>query len=122
MSIALIVHSQNEDDVVKFCEQHKALLQNAFIFATRTESNKISTIFSKNVEYVVSLDSKGDATITAKVGRGEINAVYYFFPPPESLVGLNDLIQECSRKKVYFALDPATGGCVLQRLAAGMSL
>lgn len=119
--ISFIIHEKNEDEVLKFCNQHKAILSNARILATKTEKNKIETIFGEDrVTVISSLESKGDDFVASKASKGDLSAVFYIAPPTEHLPGLVELVQACNKRKVYLGLDMHTSNGIIQRLVTGI--
>lgn len=117
-SIAFIVHSKNEEEVVRFCTLNKPLLANTKILATKTDKNKIESVLDRKINFTSSLESKGDVSVASKASKGEVAAIFYFSPPNDALPGLISLIHSCNKKKVYLALDAYTGDTVIQMLVS----
>lgn len=119
--IAVIVHSKNEDDLIRFATVNKPLFSSAKLVITRTEKNKFESLFDKKiVSPIASLELKGDSIIAAKARRGELTAVFYFSPQPDATAGLMELMTACIKKKIYFAINAETADCIFVRLTTGV--
>ena len=123
MSIAVICNSKNDDDVREFCSLYKKELTGCKVFATKADGSKIEKVLDKkSIVYVSGLEvkDKGDSTIPAKIGKGEVLAVFFFAPlSSEFPIGVAEIVQACHKKNVYLAFNLETATLVMSRLVAG---
>jgi len=79
--IALIAHDGKKADIVAFVKDHKEILKNFELVATRSTGELIKTKCGLPVEQVHSGPMGGDAEIASMVVKGEITAVIFIVDP-----------------------------------------
>lgn len=120
VTIAIIVHPKNEEEVFKFVSSNRPLFSGAKLIITRTEKNRLDSLFDKSIiSSISSLELKGDFIVASKAKRGELTAVFYFSPQPEAASGLLEIISSCSKRRVYLGLNAETIDCIFSRLRTG---
>lgn len=81
MNIALIAHDKKKDIMIKFCEEHKEVLEKHSLFATGTTGKLISDATGLEIHRFLSGPLGGDQQIGARIASGEINLVIFFRDP-----------------------------------------
>jgi diacylglycerol kinase (ATP) len=80
-TVALIAHDRKKDDIVKFVEQHIAILSRYRLIATGTTGQRIQEGTALPVERMLSGPMGGDAQISAQVAEGQVVAVIFLLDP-----------------------------------------
>ncbi len=81
MQLALIAHDKKKDDMVRFCLEHKALLQRFNLVGTGTTARIVAQATGLAVEPMQSGPYGGDQQIGAKVASGEVHGVIFLRDP-----------------------------------------
>lgn len=80
-TIAMIAHDRKKDDLVRFAQQHRDLLQACRIVATGHTGVQLREDVGLDVDVMLSGPHGGDAQIAARVASEEIDAVIFLMDP-----------------------------------------
>lgn len=80
-NIALIAHDGKKDEMIKWCQKHKHILQNHNLCGTGTTSRLITDYTELQVKGYNSGPLGGDQQIGAKIVEGRIDFVIFFSDP-----------------------------------------
>lgn len=115
MKLALIAHDGKKADMVAFVLSHKAMLNEATLFATGTTGGHIERA-GFAVTRLLSGPLGGDAQIATMVAEKNIDAVIFFRDPldkhphePDVLM----LLRLCDVHNVPLATNPATARLII---------
>lgn len=81
MNIALIAHDKKKDEIVKFAQEYKSILEKHKLFATGTTGLVISKATGLDVYRFLSGPLGGDQQIGAKTASGEIDLIIFLRDP-----------------------------------------
>lgn len=82
--IALIAHDGKKQELIKWCEEHKEILQQHFLCGTGTTARLIAEYTGLPVKAYNSGPLGGDQQIGAKIVEGGIDMVIFFSDPLEA--------------------------------------
>ncbi|GAB5603620.1 methylglyoxal synthase [Thermus sp. FJN-A] len=80
-ALALIAHDAKKEEMVAFCQRHRALLERFPLLATGTTGRRIAEATGLPVERVLSGPFGGDQQIGARVAEGRVLAVLFLRDP-----------------------------------------
>jgi methylglyoxal synthase len=118
--IALIAHDGKKDDMVRFVQDHAALLQHHHLIATGTTGSRISSAAGLTVESMLSGPLGGDAQIAARVAEGQVVLVVFLVDPlyahPHE-PDIQGLLRVCNVYNIPLATNVATAALLLPSLS-----
>ncbi|MBO2520186.1 MAG: methylglyoxal synthase [Clostridia bacterium] len=120
MQLALIAHDKKKDDMVRFCLEHKALLQRFNLVGTGTTARIVAQATGLAVEPMQSGPYGGDQQIGAKVASGEVHGVIFLRDPLTAQPHEPDitaLLRVCDVHNVPVATNLAAARALLRALA-----
>lgn len=120
-TIALIAHDKKKEEMLEFVEQHKELLANFHLVATRTTGTLINDKFHLDVETMMSGPLGGDQQIGALVATGNVDFVIFLRDPLTSQPhepDINALLRLCDVHDVPLATNRRSGHIMLAYVAA----
>ena len=82
--IALIAHDGKKAELIKWCDEHKEILQKHFLCGTGTTARLIADHTNLPVRAYNSGPLGGDQQIGAKIVEGDIDMVIFFSDPLEA--------------------------------------
>ena len=82
--IALVAHDNKKDDIVKWCREHKNILNKHFLCGTGTTARLISQATGLPVKAYKSGPLGGDQQVGAQIVAGEIDMLIFFSDPLEA--------------------------------------
>jgi len=118
-ALALVAHDALKNDMVAFCEKHRASLSRCTLFATGTTGGRISAATGLPVECLLSGPMGGDAQIGAMVATGRIQGLFFFTDPLTAHPHEPDvlgLLRLCNVHKVVVASNRATAELIVGAL------
>jgi len=120
MRLALIAHDRKKDDMVRLCEEHKALLQRFDLIGTGTTARLITERTGLVVEPMQSGPYGGDQQIGAKVASGEVHGVIFLRDPLTAQPHEPDitaLLRVCDVHDVPVATNLAAARALIKAMA-----
>lgn len=79
--VALIAHDQKKEDMIKFVQTYRTVLERCNLIATGTTGRRIHEETGLKVEYCLSGPLGGDQQIGARVAQGDVTAVIFMRDP-----------------------------------------
>jgi len=79
--IALVAHDHCKSTLMKWVEQHKAILEHHTLYATGTTGNLIHRATGLNVNAMLSGPMGGDQQVGAMISEGKIDVLIFFWDP-----------------------------------------
>jgi len=120
MRLALIAHDRKKDDMVRFCHDHKGLLQRFDLIGTGTTARVITQATGLSVEAMQSGPYGGDQQIGARVASGEVHGVIFLRDPLTAQPHEPDitaLLRVCDVHNVPVATNLAAARALIKALA-----
>lgn len=119
-TLALIAHDRKKDELVAFCERHRATLASFELIATGTTGGRIHDATGLPVTRYLSGPLGGDAQIAARIAVGDVEAVIFIVDPlyahPHE-PDIQSLLRVCNVHNVALATNLATAEMVVHSLA-----
>lgn len=84
-TIALIAHDRKKSSLIRWCETHRAALQNHRLIGTGTTGGMITRATGLNVQALISGPMGGDQQIGALIAEQKIHMVIFFWDPLEPM-------------------------------------
>jgi methylglyoxal synthase len=84
-TIALIAHDGRKSSLIRWCETHRAALQNHQLIGTGTTGGMITRATGLNVQALISGPMGGDQQIGALIAEQKIHMVIFFWDPLEPM-------------------------------------
>ncbi len=82
--IALIAHDGKKDEMIRWCNEHKDILEQHILCGTGTTARLITQLAGLTVKGYNSGPLGGDQQIGAKIVEGQIDCVIFFSDPLEA--------------------------------------
>ncbi|WP_038049706.1 methylglyoxal synthase [Thermus caliditerrae] len=120
-ALALIAHDAKKEEMVAFCQRHRALLSRFPLLATGTTGRRIAEATGLPVERLLSGPLGGDQQIGARVAEGRVLAVIFFRDPLTAQPHEPDvqaLLRVCDVHGVPLASNPAAAEALIPWLAS----
>jgi len=120
-TIALIAHDGKKDDMIRFVQEHRAMLAQFHLIATGTTGERVQQATGLPVERMLSGPYGGDAQIAAQVAQGTIAGVFFLVDPlyahPHE-PDISSLLRICNVYNVPLATNEASARFLLNGLVA----
>lgn len=119
--MALIAHDAKKEEMVAFCQRHRALLSRFPLLATGTTGRRIAEATGLPVKRLLSGPLGGDQQIGARVAEGRVLAVIFFRDPLTAQPHEPDvqaLLRVCDVHGVPLASNPAAAEALIPWLAS----
>jgi methylglyoxal synthase len=84
-SIALIAHDNKKQDMVAWCKEHKAELENHKLYATGTTGMLIENSLGLHINKLISGPLGGDQQVGALISEGAVDVLIFFWDPFEPM-------------------------------------
>ncbi|WP_240375565.1 methylglyoxal synthase [Bacillus piscicola] len=123
MNIALIAHDKKKEDIVRFAQAYRPLLENHTLHATGTTGNRIESEVGLTIEKHLSGPLGGDQQIGSLVASGRMDLVLFFRDPLTSQPHEPDitaLIRLCDVHSVPVATNMSTAEVLVKGLEHGL--
>lgn len=120
-ALALIAHDAKKEEMVAFCQRHRALLSRFPLLATGTTGRRIAEATGLPVKRLLSGPLGGDQQIGARVAEGRVLAVIFFRDPLTAQPHEPDvqaLLRVCDVHGVPLASNPAAAEALIPWLAS----
>jgi methylglyoxal synthase len=116
LTIAMIAHDSKKDDMVQFAKQHREVLKDTNIIATRNTGHLVQERAGLTVTLLQSGPMGGDLQIGAMVANGMVDAVIFLHDPlkaqhhePE----IAGLLRVCGVHNIPIAINLSSAVAVL---------
>jgi methylglyoxal synthase len=80
-TVALIAHDDKKDDMIRFVQANRHILEKCRLIATGTTGRTINSVTGLDLEYCLSGPLGGDQQIGARIAVGEIHSVIFLRDP-----------------------------------------
>jgi len=120
-ALALIAHDAKKEEMVAFCQRHRALLSRFPLLATGTTGRRVAEATGLPVERLLSGPLGGDQQIGARVAEGRVLAVIFFRDPLTAQPHEPDvqaLLRVCDVHGVPLATNPQAAEALIPWLAS----
>ena len=120
-ALALIAHDAKKEEMVAFCQRHRALLSRFPLLATSTTGRRVAEATGLPVERLLSGPLGGDQQIGARVAEGRVLAVIFFRDPLTAQPHEPDvqaLLRVCDVHGVPLATNPQAAEALIPWLAS----
>jgi methylglyoxal synthase len=84
-SIALIAHDNKKQDMVAWCQEHKAELENHKLYATGTTGMLIEKEAGLQITKLISGPLGGDQQVGSLISEGAVDVLIFFWDPFEPM-------------------------------------
>jgi methylglyoxal synthase len=84
-SIALIAHDNKKSDMVAWCQEHRAELQNHKLYATGTTGMIIENETGLQINKLISGPLGGDQQVGSLITEGDVDVLIFFWDPFEPM-------------------------------------
>lgn len=84
-SIALVAHDNKKKDMIDWCRQHKAALEQHALYATGTTGMLIEDETGLTIQKLISGPLGGDQQVGALITEGKVDVLIFFWDPFEPL-------------------------------------
>jgi methylglyoxal synthase len=84
-SIALIAHDNKKSDMVAWCQEHRAELQNHKLYATGTTGMIIENETGLQINKLISGPLGGDQQVGSLITEGNVDVLIFFWDPFEPM-------------------------------------
>jgi methylglyoxal synthase len=118
-TLALIAHDHKKDELVAFCQRHRARLAGLKLIATGTTGQRIAQATGLEVECVLSGPLGGDAQIASRVATGQVTAVFFLVDPLHAHPhepDIQGLLRVCNVHNIPLATNNATADALMKSL------
>lgn len=122
-TIALIAHDEKKNEMLDFVNNHKDLLKEFHLVATRTTGNLINEKYHLDVETMLSGPMGGDQQIGALVATEKINYVIFLRDPLNAQPhepDINALLRICDVHNVPLATNRKSAHILLKYVSSKM--
>lgn len=119
--VALIAHDNQKDDLVRFVQAHKSILERFHLIATGTTGRILSEATGLSIERMLSGPLGGDQQIGARIAEERVLAVIFFRDPLTAQPHEPDvsaLLRLCDVHDIPLATNPASAAAVLLWLSS----
>ncbi|MBB5335478.1 methylglyoxal synthase [Pectinatus brassicae] len=122
-TIALIAHDAKKDEMLDFVNNHKDLLKNFHLVATRTTGTLINKNYQLDVETMMSGPLGGDQQIGAMIATEKVDYVIFLRDPLTSQPhepDINALLRICDVHNIPLATNRKSAHIILKYVSNKM--
>lgn len=117
--VALIAHDQKKEDMIRFVQTYRSVLERCCLIATGTTGRRIHEETGLNLEYCLSGPLGGDQQIGARVAQGDVTAVIFLRDPLTAQPHEPDvsaLLRICDVHNIPLATNPNSALIIVEWL------
>jgi methylglyoxal synthase len=81
LRVALVAHDGRKQDLLEWATWNKGVLSKVELWATRTTGELVAQATGLHVQLLLSGPLGGDAQIAARIARGELDLLVFFWDP-----------------------------------------